>query len=107
MTKIKKMLTFRKQIIATLTTLLIIFSLLYGFFLQQTVSAVVTRGEVSEEITQLRSDIGDAEQEFSTEIGSATMEKARELGFQSTQQTLYVTRSHDSTTLLTANVKHR
>lgn len=104
MSRLQYILSFRKQIFTILSVLLIGFSVLYGYFLQQTVSAVVERGRMSQEITQLRSDIGDAEQRFGAEIGSATRERARELGFRSTQDARYVSRSLSANTLVTLNV---
>lgn len=82
----------KKYILAGLVAFLVTGAGLYGYFLQQTVNAVVQRGEVSEQITQLRSQIGDAQQKYGTELGAATMERARELGFQSVQSSQYIAR---------------
>lgn len=84
--------TLKKYIVTILAVFLLVFAAGYGYFLQQTVNAVVTRSEVSKQITQLRSEIGDAQEKYGTEIGSATMEKAQELGFESVESSRYVAR---------------
>lgn len=76
----------------------------YGYFLQQTVNTVVERKQTNQQITQLRSQIGDAEAAFGTEIGAATMEKAKELGFTRTDNRRYMVRQPMDSTFVTVNV---
>jgi hypothetical protein len=93
--------------VAGLVGLFVLSGASYGYFLQKTINTVVERNQVKKEITQLRSRIGDAEQDFGAEVGSATMERARKLGFKQTNQLRYITRSAGSATLLTANVQRK
>lgn len=105
MTRWLTYLPYTKQIVISLTAIFIAFVAAYSYFLQQTINTVVDRTRVEQEITQLRSEIGDAEQAFGANIGSATMEKARELGFQRVGPARFVTRDAVNATLVTANVQ--
>lgn len=95
-----------KNIVSILTALLIALIGVYGYFLQQTINTVVDRGQVEEEIAQIRSEIGDAEQEFGSNISAATLEKARDLGFERVGPARFVTRSTGDATLVRADVQN-
>jgi predicted lysophospholipase L1 biosynthesis ABC-type transport system permease subunit len=97
---------YTQHIVYALLTLLIAFVAAYGYFLQQTINTVVDRSRTEQTITQLRSDIGDAEQAFGANVGSATVEKARKLGFRETNTARFVSRSPAPSTLVTANVQN-
>jgi len=75
----------------------------YGYFLQKTVDDVITRSHVEGRITQIRSDIGDAEEKFGLHIGTATRKKAQKLGFREIEKPRFVTRSIDSNAFASAN----
>jgi hypothetical protein len=78
----------------------------YGYFLQETVDDVITRSHVEEEVAQIRSDIGNAEEKFGSNIGTATLKKARKLGFREITSSRFVTRSIDSNAFASANVRN-
>lgn len=104
MTRRLSTLLSKKNIVMLLTALLVSLIGIYGYFLQQTVHTVVDRSTVEKEIAQLRSEIGDAEQNFGANISTATLEKAKELGFERVGSARFVTRNARDATLVTANV---
>ncbi|MEX2514851.1 MAG: hypothetical protein WD335_01840 [Candidatus Paceibacterota bacterium] len=94
---------YRKRIFITLITLFVLSAGLYGFFLQQTISHVVERTTLDNNIASLHSQIGDAEYNYGSSISSITMDKALALGFTPVDSTTYVTRA-DRGTFVSLNV---
>lgn len=58
---------------------------------------------MNKKITQLRSQIGDAENRFGTKIDAATKENAKELGFRFLDSQQYLTQVPSDDTLVTLN----
>ncbi len=93
----------RGRIAAVLIGLFAFFSIFYAYFLQETARQVVERKQLSQEITALRSDIGDVEFNYGSAISEVTRERATQLGYQPVDDPRYVARTNRGT-MVTLNV---
>lgn len=94
---------YRKRILITLVTLFVLCAGFYAYFLQQTISHVVERKSLDNNIATLHSQIGDAEYNYGSSISEITIDKAVALGFTPVDSATYVTRA-DRGTFVSLNV---
>ncbi len=90
---------FQVQAFYTLAVLLSITMVLYGYFLNKTINAVVFVSDNQKHMSDVRSELSTLESEYLTTKDTLTMEKAKTLGFIEAPVPTYVKASLSSMAL--------
>jgi len=84
--------TPEKRIFWMLIGALLCTFLLYGYFVQLSIQAILQRSETAREVKELNVALGELESEYNTERTTLTYARARLLGFSEPEKRSFATR---------------
>ncbi len=95
-TKAEKLVIYQKYLVLCAFSLLIVFLLAYGYFLNRAVMNVVKRTQLSKQIVDLNSHVGQLENQSFTLKSGITLDLATSLGFLPVNNPIYISRTPSS-----------
>ena len=90
--RVLTIIIIERRLVRLLTTLLVVFAILYGYFVSASIVNVLVRQEIKEEIAILNSTMSGLEFDYITRKDSINIEYAYALGFTDINKKQFVTR---------------